>query len=149
MKMRRTLLAIAALATMATAAFTPAPAQADDTTTTIELKQKDVTLGEVHKVVAAVTKEKLDAPKAISVFSDNGKGAPSGKQLESLLAGKSVDDITHFKTTEKISTDLRIRDILEGTPLPAVVGYRVNRLVISIVCAGDRCTVIVTDHRRL
>jgi hypothetical protein len=148
--MRRTLLGILALATAATGAFFVAggPAHADDDPTTVVFEQNEITLGEVQKAVVRVTKQNSELPDRLAVIS--GKAVPTVQQAEVLLSGKSVDDITLYKITENPSAGDTFGDLVEGTPLPALVAYRTqvefgglhHEVIIS---CSDVCHMYVRD----
>jgi hypothetical protein len=150
--MRGTLLALVALATVVAGTATIAgPAQAADDIVTIDLKrQGDVSLGEVQKIVDATLKSPTGAAEAVAVAADTG-AVPTAKQAQALLAGKSVDGMTVYRTVGKVSAANTVSGFVEGTPLPAFVAYlkmsEVTGLthVVVIVCA-DYCRIYVREY---
>jgi hypothetical protein len=149
--MRRTVMTLVALTTAVSAALTGAgPAQATDDITTIDLKsQKDVSLGEAQKLVDAATKTRSDPLDAVAAISDTGT-VPTAKQIDVLLAGKSVDGITVYRTEAQPAPGRTVRVILEGTPLPAVTAFKMNNggglhHVVVISCA-DYCRIYVREY---
>jgi len=142
------LVAVAAVASAGVAGVGPAQA-ADGSTTTIELTgRKDVSLGEAQKLVDAATKTTSGAPHVVAAISDQGK-VPTAKQIDVLLAGKSVDDITLYRTVTEPGAASTVDIILEGTPLPAVVSYKRNdgglTHVVVISCA-EYCRIYVREY---
>jgi ABC-type glycerol-3-phosphate transport system substrate-binding protein len=151
-KIRRTLLGIVALATAATGAFFMAggTAHAGEDLTTVVFHQSDISLGEVQKAVVRVTKQNSELPDRLAVIS--GKAVPTVQQAEVLLSGKSVDDITLYKITENPTADATFGDLVEGTPLPALVAYRtrvadggLHHEVIISCSTTDVCHMYVRD----
>lgn len=145
MKVRRTLMALVAVATAAAGAFAVVgPAQATEVTT-IELPgRKDVSLGEVRELVTS-GKHRSEGPDVVAVASDTGK-VPTTAQVGALLSGKSVDGFVLYRTVAAPSADTTVGGLVEGTPLPAVVAYRASwggrRTEVSIICS-DFCRIYV------
>jgi hypothetical protein len=142
-------MALVALTTVALGALAGAgPAQAADDITTIELTSRtDVSLGEAQKLVAAATKTPADGPHLVAVISDGT--VPTAKQIDVLLAGKSVDGITVYRTVSEPASTGTVDGFVEGTPLPAVVSYKMNNggliHVVVITCA-DYCRIYVREY---
>jgi hypothetical protein len=150
--MRRTLIGIVALAAAATGMFFVAggPAHAGEDLTTVTFEQGEVSLGEVQKAVVRTTKQNSELPDRLAVIS--GKTLPTVRQAEVLLSGKSVDDITVYKINENPTADATFGDLVEGTPLPALVAYRtrvpdggLHHEVIISCSTADVCHMYVRD----
>jgi len=150
--MRRTLLTLATVATVVLGTATVAgPAQAADDVVTIDLKgQRDISLGEARKIVDATVKTPTGAAETVAVAADTGV-VPTAKQMEALLAGKSVDGMVVYRTVGKVSAADTVSRFVEGTPLPAFVAYkRLSEItgmthVVVIVCA-DYCRIYVREY---